>query len=102
MKSPIALIAALASVICLADADEAEDVGTFYLNAYLEFERAEKAEKQGDRDEAIQLYLKSYDRIERIEDAHPDWRSEVVRYRLRKLREALLRLGVDIRKTRVG
>ena len=85
------LIAIGASLIMLSVAFS-EDSSDLFLNAYKDFQAAEKLEREAKPQEAIKKYRSARQTLHQISKSSPDWQPLVVDYRLRKTQESIERL----------
>ncbi len=90
-RSGILLIAMGASLIMLSAAFS-EDSSDLFLNAYKDFQAAEKLEREAKPQEAIKKYRSARQILHQISKSSPDWQPLVVDYRLRKTQESIERL----------
>lgn len=71
------------------------DPSDVFLSAYQDFRAAERLESGNEPARALAQYRKVEDQLTQLIDASPDWQPIVVKYRLKKTREALFRLESD-------
>jgi tetratricopeptide (TPR) repeat protein len=69
-----------------------EDSSDLFLNAYKDFQAAEKLEREAKPQDAIKKYRSARQILHQISKASPDWQPLVVEYRLRKTQESIERL----------
>ena len=91
-----ALVAALACLCVPCSAQQQEDVGSVYLNAYMLADDAKKLEEQGQFAAALRKNNDAANILDTIARTNPGWRREVVTYRRRKVNEAIARCGVHV------
>ena len=89
------LIAMWASLVMLSAAFS-EDSSDLFLNAYKDFQAAEKLEREAKPQEAIKKYRSARQILHQISKSSPDWQPLVVDYRLRKTQESIERLEQSI------
>jgi tetratricopeptide (TPR) repeat protein len=94
-RSGIFLIALGASLVLLGSA-WSEDSSDLFLNAYKDFQAAEKLEREAKPQEALQKYRSAQQILAKIRKASSDWQPLVVDYRLRKTQESIERLETGI------
>ena len=84
-----ALVAVIACLFCQSlPAQLGEDVGATYPNAYMTSDEAKGLENQAKYAEALRKYNDAANTLSAIARNHPGWRSEVVTYRRRKVKES--------------
>ena len=69
-----------------------EDSSDLFLNAYKDFQSAEKLEREAKPQDALKKYRSAQQTLQQISKSSPDWQPLVVEYRLRKTRESIDRL----------
>lgn len=70
----------------------AEEPSDLFLKAYQEYQRAEKAEQDGNPGNALQRFKFAASLLEQLQRDNADWQPVVVSYRLKKALEAIERL----------
>ncbi|MDX2226103.1 MAG: tetratricopeptide repeat protein [Verrucomicrobiae bacterium] len=70
----------------------ADEPSELYLNFYLTMQNAEKAESQGDFPTAYARFKTAQDTLLKIKGQYPDWKKEIVDFRLKYIGDALNRL----------
>ncbi len=70
---------------------QADPAGEFFA-AYQEFQRAERLEREGRTRDAVAKFRYVATQLGQIKSQNPDWQPMVVDFRLKKTREALVRL----------
>jgi Tetratricopeptide repeat len=93
-RSGFFLIALGASLVMLSSA-LSQDSSDLFLNAYKDFQAAEKLEREAKPQEALKKYRSALLTLRQIRKSSPDWQPLVVDYRLRKTQESLERLEVS-------
>ncbi|MEQ1862308.1 MAG: hypothetical protein ABMA13_20510, partial [Chthoniobacteraceae bacterium] len=85
---------ALLSVICLAasTAFAEGDASDQFLDAFLNFQKGEKAESSGNARGALTAYNKAIDVLDAISSRWPEWNPAIVKHRREKAAEAVTRL----------
>ena len=94
-RSGIFLIALGASLVLLGSA-LSKDSSDLFLNAYQDFQAAEKLEREAKPQEALKKYRSAQQILAQIRKASSDWQPLVVDYRLRKTQESIERLETGI------
>ncbi len=74
----------------------AADSSDFYLDAYQDFQTAEKLEREGKPREALEKYEVANKALLQIRKDAPDWQPLVVAFRLKKTQEAITRLQSEV------
>lgn len=90
-RSGFFLIALAASLVMLSSA-LSEDSSDLFLNAYKDFQAAEKLEREAKPQDALKKYRSAQETLRQINKSSPDWQPLVVNYRLRKTQESIERL----------
>ncbi len=72
-----------------------QDSSDLFLNAYKDFQTAEKLEREAEPQEALKKYRSALLTLRQISKSSPDWQPLVVDYRLRKTQESIERLEVS-------
>ena len=75
-----------------------EDASSMFLQAYQEYQAAEKCERDSQLREALNRYATTIKTLESLQKNNPDWQTMVVDYRLKKARQSLDRLRETIAK----
>lgn len=75
----------------------AQDPSDEYLNFYVTLQNAEKFEKEGDYQAALARYQTAYEMIIKIREQNPDWKKDIVEYRIQNVTDAVERM-----KNRIG
>jgi tetratricopeptide (TPR) repeat protein len=90
-KSTFSLLAflCLAAMPAFAETGEAQDK---FLNAYLAFQKAEKAEASGNARGAVSAYKQTIEALDDISAHWPGWNPSIVKHRREKATEAVERL----------
>ena len=88
------LIALGASLVMLSSA-LSQDSSDLFLNAYKDFQAAEKLEREAKPQDALKKYRSALLTLRQISKSSPDWQPLVVDYRLRKTQESIERLEVS-------
>jgi tetratricopeptide (TPR) repeat protein len=96
MYRPGILLIALGASLIMLSAAFSEDSSDLFLNAYKDFQNAEKLEREAKPQEAIKKYRSARQILQQISKASPDWQPLVVDYRLRKTQESIERLEQSI------
>ncbi len=97
MKIPVFPLLA-ASFIALSSVAYSQDASNMFLQAYQEYQAAEKCERDGQMRDALNRYTTTVKTLEKIQKQDPDWQTLVVEYRLKKARESIERLRETITK----
>ena len=97
MKIPVFPLLA-ASFIALSSVAFSQDASNMFLQAYQEYQAAEKCERDGQMRDALNRYTTTVKTLEKIQKQDPDWQTLVVEYRLKKARESIERLRETITK----
>jgi N-acetylmuramoyl-L-alanine amidase len=66
-----------------------------FFNAYQDFQRAEKFQRDGRISEAVTLFRRVAEQLELLKAGCPDWQPMVVNFRMQKTREALARISTE-------
>src|ERR1700752_1648247 len=90
-RSGIFLIALGASLVMLSAA-LSKDSSDSFLDAYKDFQTAEKLEREAKPQDALKKYRAALLALHEIRKSAPDWQPLVVDYRLRKTQESIERL----------
>ncbi len=85
----------VASFLMLAGA-LGQDSSDLYLDAYQDFQTAEKLEREGKPREALEKYEVASKALLNIRKDAPDWQPLVVEYRLKKTQESITRLQSEV------
>jgi len=85
-----------ASFIALSSVAFSQDASNMFLQAYQEYQAAEKCERDGQMRDALNRYTTTVKTLEKIQKQDPDWQTLVVEYRLKKARESIERLRETI------
>ena len=96
MYRPGFLLIALGASLIMLSAAFSEDSSDLFLNAYKDFQNAEKLEREAKPQEAIKKYRSARQILQQISKSSPDWQPLVVDYRLRKTQESIERLEQSI------
>ena len=96
MYRPGFLLIALGASLVMLSAAFSEDSSDLFLNAYKDFQAAEKLEREAKPQEAIKKYRSARQMLHQISKSSPDWQPLVVDYRLRKTQESIERLEESI------
>ncbi|MFV0337852.1 MAG: tetratricopeptide repeat protein [Chthoniobacterales bacterium] len=72
-----------------------EDASARFLNAYTDFQTAERLERDNDPAAALEKYRRAAAILDQIAQDDPSWQPMVVKYRLRKINEAIQRLDAS-------
>lgn len=75
-----------------------EDASSMFLQAYQEYQAAEKCERDSQLREALNRYATTIKTLESIQKNNPDWQTMVVDYRLKKAHQSMDRLRETIAK----
>src|SRR5687767_11243122 len=91
-KTSFSLLAflGLAATPAFAESGEASDK---FLNAYLSFQKAEKAEASGNVRGAITSYNQTVEVLDEIAGRWPAWNPTIIKHRREKAAEAVERLS---------
>lgn len=89
-SSVFSLIAFLGLAASSAYAES--DASDQFLDAFLNFQRGEKAENSGDARAALTAYNRAIDVLDAISARSPDWNPAIVKHRREKAAEAVARL----------
>ena len=92
MYRPGFLLIAIGASLVMLSAAFSEDSSDRFLNAYKDFQAAEKLEREAKPQEAIKKYRSARQILQQISKSTPDWQPLVVDYRLRKTQESIERL----------
>lgn len=90
-RSGFFLIALGASLVMLSSSFS-EDSSDLFLNAYKDFQSAEKLEREAKPQDALKKYRSAWQTLQQIRKSSPDWQPLVVDYRLRKTQDSIDRL----------
>jgi Flp pilus assembly protein TadD len=90
------LIIALGASLLIQSSSFSEDSSDLFLNAYKDFQAAEKLEREAKPREAFAKYRSALQILQRISKSSPDWQPLVVDYRLRKAMESIIRLEAEV------
>jgi Flp pilus assembly protein TadD len=90
-RSGFFLIALGASLVML-DSSLSEDSSDLFLNAYKDFQAAEKLEREAKPQDALKKYRSALITLRQISKSSPDWQPLVVDYRLKKTHESIERV----------
>ena len=74
-------------------ADAKEDAADTFVKAYLAFQRAEKSEARGLKQEAMDEYRLAEKLLKAIRDSDAEWNPAIVEHRSKKVSESLERLS---------
>ena len=96
MYRPGFLLIAIGASLVMLSAAFSEDSSDRFLNAYKDFQAAEKLEREAKPQEAIKKYRSARQILQQISKSTPDWQPLVVDYRLRKTQESIERLEESI------
>jgi tetratricopeptide (TPR) repeat protein len=96
MYRPGFLLIATGALLVMLSAAFSEDSSDRFLNAYQDFQTAEKLEREAKPQEAIKKYRSARQILHQISKSSPDWQPLVVDYRLRKTQESIERLEQSI------
>src|SRR4029434_1777204 len=96
MYRPGFLLIAIGASLVMLSAAFSEDSSDRFLNAYKDFQAAEKLEREAKPQEAIKKYRSARQILQQISKSSPDWQPLVVDYRLRKTQESIERLEESI------
>jgi tetratricopeptide (TPR) repeat protein len=91
-RSGIFLIALGASLVMMLSAALSKDSSDSFLDAYKDFQAAEKLEREAKPQDALKKYRSALLALHEIRKSAPDWQPLVVDYRLRKTQESIERL----------
>jgi len=69
-----------------------EDPSAIFLRAYTEFQNGERLERDGDPASAVTKFRQAADLLELVSREAPEWQPMVVKFRLRRILEAIDRL----------
>jgi len=75
-----------------------EEASSIFLQAYQEYQAAEKCERDSQLREALNRYATTIKTLESLQKNNPEWQTMVVDYRLKKARQSLDRLRETIAK----
>jgi tetratricopeptide (TPR) repeat protein len=96
MYRPGFLLTAIGASLVMLSAAFSADSSDLFLNAYKDFQAAEKLEREAKPQDAIKKYRSARQILNQISKASPDWQPLVVDYRLRKTQESIERLEQSI------
>src|SRR3989338_180845 len=75
--------------------DEGNAARTLWLKGFDVFEKAETAEKGGDRKNSVSLYRESLGYFQKVKNQYPKWNSALVEYRLKICERKIQALSAD-------
>ncbi|MEO8353602.1 MAG: hypothetical protein ABI680_17890, partial [Chthoniobacteraceae bacterium] len=101
--TPFSLLALLGLAISSAYGQARDDASDLFLNAYMAFQKGEKAESNSESKTAMQSYDLTVNLLDQIAQRWPSWNPAIVKHRRTRAAEALARLkGAGVRVPTVG
>ncbi len=102
MKILRRMVIAAVGILALAALASAQDASDLFLRAYQDFQAGEKLERDANPREALARYNNAAKLLEQVNRAFATWQPAVVEYRLKKTRENIDRLSMDVARLPVA
>ena len=90
------LVAILGLNASVAFAQSGGDASDLFLNAYMAFQKGEKAEASGDGGAAIKSYNQAISTLDQLTQRWPTWQPPIVKHRRDRAAEALAKLQAKV------